>query len=48
MNESVYFGEGGRLQRTRQIVISLGLAEIREQGSISVKWALRREDRRPG
>lgn len=48
MNESVYFGEGGRLQRTRQIVISLGLAEIREQGSISVKWALRREDRRLG
>lgn len=48
MNESVYFGEGGRLQRTRQIVLSVALDAIREQGSVSVKWALRREDRRPG
>lgn len=48
MNESVYFGEGGRLQRTRQIVLSVALDAIRGQGSVSVKWALRREDRRPG
>lgn len=48
LNESVYFGEGGRLQRTRQIVLSVGLGRIREEGSVSVKWALRREDRRPG
>lgn len=48
MNESVYFGEGGRMQRTRQIVIAVPLGEVRDLGSISVKWALRREDRRPG
>lgn len=48
LNESVYFGEGGRLQRTRQIVIAVPLAELRDLGSISIKWALRREDRRPG
>ena len=46
INESVYFGEGGRLQRTRQIVIAVPLAELRELESVSVKWALRREDRR--
>ncbi|WPZ35335.1 heparinase II/III family protein [Thalassobaculum sp. OXR-137] len=46
LNESVYFGEGGHLQRTRQIVIGVPLDELRELESISVKWALRREDRR--
>jgi len=46
LNESVYFGEGGRLQRTRQIVIAVPLDDLRDQGSASVKWALRREDRR--
>ena len=46
INESVYFGEGGRLQRTRQLVISLPLATLRDEGSLSVRWGLRREDRR--
>jgi uncharacterized heparinase superfamily protein len=47
LNESVYFGESGRLQRTRQIIITLPLATLRADGTVSVKWALRREDRRP-
>ncbi|MDF1794270.1 MAG: heparinase II/III family protein [Thalassobaculaceae bacterium] len=47
VNESVYFGEGGHLQRTRQVVITVPLEELRDLGSVSIKWALRREDRRP-
>lgn len=48
LNESVYFGENGRMQRTRQIVVTTPLGDLRVQGAISMKWALRREDRRPG
>lgn len=48
LNESVYFGDRGRLQRTRQLVIRLPLDQVREDGEVSVKWALRREDRRGG
>ena len=48
LNESGYFGDRGRLQRTRQLVIRLPLDQVREDGEVSVKWALRREDRRGG
>ncbi|NQW12056.1 MAG: heparinase II/III family protein [Alphaproteobacteria bacterium] len=48
LNESVYFGDRGRMQRTRQLVIRLPLDRVREDGAVSVKWALRREDRRGG
>lgn len=48
LNESVYFGDRGRLQRTRQLVIRLPLDRVREDGEATIKWALRREDRRVG
>lgn len=43
LNDSVYFGDG-TLKRSQQIVINSGLAGIRDDGEITVKWALRRED----
>lgn len=44
--DSVYFGDRGIMQRTRQITLTVPLDTIREAGSISAKWALRREDKR--
>ncbi len=46
LNESVYFGQRGRMQRTRQLVITVPLDSVREAESVSIKWGLRREDRR--
>jgi len=46
--DSVYFGAGGQMQRTRQILLEVPVDTIREDGSIGVKWAFRREERRNG
>lgn len=46
LTESVYFGDRGLLQRSRQITVTVDIATIRGSGSETVKWALRREDRR--
>lgn len=43
INESVYFGTDTR-QRCEQIVISTPLDGVRENGEITIRWALRRED----
>lgn len=48
LTDSVYFGQGGQMQRTKQITLTISLSEIREAGSVSAKWALRREDKRGG
>jgi uncharacterized heparinase superfamily protein len=48
LSDSVYFGQGGQMQRTTQITLTIPLDGIREAGSISAKWALRREDKRGG
>lgn len=44
INESVYFGESGRFQRTQQLVIRVPLDDIRRVGETAVRWALRREE----
>ena len=48
LTDSVYFGQGGQMQRTKQITLTIPLDDIREAGSVSAKWALRREDKRGG
>lgn len=48
LQESVYFGDRGTLQRCRQLVLTVPADTVRESGSLTIKWALRREDRRPG
>jgi uncharacterized heparinase superfamily protein len=48
LQDSVYFGEGGVRQRCQQLVISQSLDGVREQGEMTIKWALRREDARRG
>jgi len=46
LQESVYFGERGILQRCRQLVLATPAGSARDDGSLTIKWALRREDRR--
>lgn len=46
LQESVYFGDRGTLQRCRQLVLSTPAGAVRDDGSLTIKWALRREDRR--
>ena len=48
LQESVYFGDRGILQKCRQLVLAVPAGTVRDDGSLAVKWALRREDRRPG
>ena len=48
LNDSVYFGEDGRLQKSMQIVVNMPLDHIRTHGKIASKWALRREDSKAG
>ena len=47
LEDSVYFGDRGQMQRTRQITVTTSLEQVRDEGSATVKWALRREERRP-
>ena len=44
LNDSVYFGPDGTLQRTSQIVLTLPLVAVRESGETTVRWSIRRED----
>ncbi|MEQ8399092.1 heparinase II/III family protein [Thalassobaculum sp.] len=48
LQDSVYFGDRGTLQRCQQLVLSTPVASVREDGALTIKWALRREDRRAG
>jgi uncharacterized heparinase superfamily protein len=48
LTDSVYFGQGGQMQRTKQITLTISLEDVREAGSVSAKWALRREEKRGG
>ena len=43
LEESIYYGSASR-QRSEQIVVTVSLNSIREDGQIMVKWALRREE----
>ncbi|GHD55048.1 heparinase [Thalassobaculum fulvum] len=46
LHESVYFGDRGILQRCRQLVLTVPAGAVRDDGTLTIKWALRREDRR--
>lgn len=46
LQESVYFGDRGTLQRCRQLVLTTPVGAVRDDGTLTIKWALRREDRR--
>jgi uncharacterized heparinase superfamily protein len=48
VNESVYFGDNGAIQRCEQVVLTAPLDAIRRDGSVAVRWALQREDARSG
>ena len=48
LNESVYFGAGGLLQRSEQVVLVERVDRLDAQGTITIKWSLRREDAKPG
>jgi hypothetical protein len=43
LEESIYYGSASR-QKSEQIVVSVSLNSIREDGQIVIKWALRREE----
>ena len=47
LHDSVYFGDRGTLQRCQQLVLTTPTASVRQDGALAIKWALRREDRRP-
>ena len=46
LQDSVYFGDRGTLQRCRQLVLAMPAGAVRDDGSLTIKWALRREERR--
>ena len=48
LQDSVYFGDRGTLQRCQQLVLSTPVASVRVDGALTIKWALRREERRAG
>ena len=43
LEESIYYGSASR-QKSEQIVVKKCLKMIRDQGTIVIKWALRREE----
>jgi uncharacterized heparinase superfamily protein len=43
LEESIYYGSASR-QKSEQIVVTVSLNSIREDGQVVVKWALRREE----